>query len=621
MCGIAGFVGTANPEALKRMTDRIAHRGPDSAGFFSDDEQRVHLAHRRLSILDIAGGYQPMRTLDGRTSIVFNGEIYNFRELRIELEGLGARFQSDHSDTEVLLHAWRHWGPQMVHRLNGMWAFALHDRERRLLFLSKDRFGKKPLYYHASAQGFVFASELTALREHPAVPATLSARALRKYFGYGFVPAPLTFLENVYKLPGGHSLTLSLDTLQPVVQCYWEYQPEPFDERPANAEERWQEELRERLDAAVKRRLVADVPVGSFLSGGIDSSTISALAIRHVGRERLKTFSIGFDEATFDESAHAQTVATHIGAEHHLERLSVQRALEILPDIAARLDEPIADSSILPTYLLCEHARRHVTVAIGGDGADELFAGYDPFVALRYARYYDAVMPRPVHRAVSLAVSRLPVSHRYMSLDFRLKRTLRGMDHPKHLRLPVWMSPLAPSELAELFDEPIDLNDLYSESIEAWDGCASTNDVDRTIAFYVKLYLQDDILVKVDRASMLHSLEVRAPFLDCDLVDFARRLPADTKLRGGTTKWILKQVARSLLPEEIVNRPKQGFGVPIGQWFRDQKIPSWQPPFAGGSDFDTRKRQLHVAGRSDERAYLWSDWILGHSHLCRALPQ
>lgn len=615
MCGIAGFVGLQDPSTLKRMADRLAHRGPDDDGFYSDPELGVHLAHRRLSIIDLGGGHQPMFAFGDRYAIVFNGEIYNFRELRAELEKDGARFQTDHSDTEVLLLAWHRWREGMFEKLNGMWAFALLDREQRSLILSRDRFGKKPLFYHCSSRGFSFSSELISLREHPDVPSTVSETALRKYFAYGFVPAPLSFIEGVNKLPGGHWMCIDLDTMQVRTTRYWSYRPEPFDSRPANAEEQWTERLQALLEAAVARRLVADVPVGSFLSGGIDSSMVSALAMQRLGSGRLKTFSIGFEEATFDESEHARTVATHIGAEHHSDILSIQRALDILPEIAARLDEPIADSSILPTYLLCQHARRHVTVAIGGDGADELFAGYDPFKALRYARWYESVTPRPVHRAIAMMASRLPVSHRYMSFDFRLKRMLRGLDYAPNLRLPVWMAPLAQSELDTLFGAPVDPEELFSESIEAWDECTSSDPVDRTTAFYVRLYLQDDILVKVDRASMLHSLEVRAPFLDADLVDFARRLPSDMKLRGGTTKWVLRKIASRLLPESIIRRPKQGFGVPIGQWLRDGGIPAWHDAPAVDGAFRRAKYADHLAGRSDERAYLWSDWMLGHSHL------
>jgi asparagine synthase (glutamine-hydrolysing) len=611
MCGIAGFFGAGDEVTLWRMTARIAHRGPDDDGFLVEPDRGVHLGFRRLAILDIAGGKQPMTTADGALSIVFNGQIYNHRELRTELERLGARFVTDHSDTEVLLHGWRQWGDDLPNRLNGMWAFAIYDRRTRSVFFSRDRFGKKPLFYFAGADVFAFASELTALREHPAVPGALSQRALQKYFAYGYVPAPLTFIEGVAKLPAGNSLTLDLDDLTHRVARYWQYQPAP--QHAARSEGEWIEEFRARLDAAVARRLGADVPVGCFLSGGIDSSTVTALAMRHAGKDRIKAFSIGFEEASFDETRYARRVAQHVGADHQIETMSVQRALDILPDIAARWDEPIADSSILPTYLLCQHARRQVTVALGGDGADELLAGYDPFRALRYARWYEKLVPKPVHRAVSLVAARLPVSHRYMSLDFRLKRTLRGMDHPAHLRLPVWMAPLAPSELNELFSAPLDLDDVYSEAIDAWDNCASSDPIERTIAFYIRLYLQDDILVKVDRASMLHSLEVRAPFLDIELVDFLRHMPSRMKLRGGTAKWILRECAKSLLPREVLTRSKQGFAVPIGQWFRDGQLPATRMAVNPGFWEITSAAQR--TQRSDQRLALWANWILGASHL------
>jgi asparagine synthase (glutamine-hydrolysing) len=613
MCGIAGFFGVGDATILHRMTDRIAYRGPDDEEFLCEPDHGVYLGFRRLAIIDIAGGKQPMTTADGALTIVFNGEIYNFRQLREELEKLGAQFRTDHSDTEVLLHGWRQWGSDLPSKLNGMWAFALYDRSQRKVFFSRDRFGKKPLYFCARKDAFVFASELGAMREHPNVPSTLNELALRKYYAYGYVPAPLTFLEGVSKLPAGHSLTLDLRDHTHRIERYWQYQPEPHEEPTAAREAQWIEEFRTLLDSAVARRLVADVPVGCFLSGGIDSSTVLALATKHAGRDHIKAFSIGFEEATFDETRYARLVAEHVGADHQIETLSVQRALDILPSLASKLDEPIADSSILPTYLLCQHARRQVTVALGGDGADELLAGYDPFKALRYARWYEKLMPKPIHRAMSLAIARLPVSHRYMSLDFRLKRTLRGLDHPSALWLPVWMAPLSPSELGDLFRAPVDLGEIYSEAIDAWDNCTSADPIERTISFYIALYLQDDILVKVDRASMLNSLEVRAPFLDIELVDFLRRLPSSMKLRGGTSKWILRRAVEPLLPAEILNRSKQGFAVPIGQWLRDGLLPPSRHTV--NSEFWQATLLAHRTERVDHRAALWADWILGASHL------
>jgi asparagine synthase (glutamine-hydrolysing) len=485
-----------------------------------------------------------------------------------------------------------------------------------VLFASRDRFGKKPFFYSSQNGAFVFGSELTAVRAHPSVTSSVSRRSLKKYFAYGYIPAPCTLLEDVHKLPAGCSLTVDADDpeYRPRVERYWDLVLQPFSgsEIPDNPQEAWGEEIRSRLDAAVKRRLVADVPVGVFLSGGIDSSAVTALAAKHVPAGRLETFSIGFEEASFDESAHARRVADLFGTRHHEETLSIGKASALLGDIAGKLDEPMGDSSLLPMYLLSQFTRKHVKVALGGDAGDELFAGYDPFVALRKAELYSKLVPGPIHQAIALTVSRLPVSHGYMSFDFRLKRMLRGLSYPPRLWLPVWMAPLSPKELAELFSEPIDLEDVYSEAIDAWEGCAQRDVMDRTLQFFTKLYLQDDILVKVDRATMMHGLEARAPFLDIDLVDFVRRIPFSWKCRNGDTKYILKKALEPLLPKDVLYRRKQGFGVPVGAWFKDGSL-SLDP--AGGmnglnASFVRSKLEEHRAGKADQRAFLWNAWLL-----------
>ncbi len=608
MCGIVGFVGQSNSTVLRAMALRLAHRGPDGEGLLENAMDGVHLGHRRLAVIDLAGGHQPMLTSNGALSIVFNGEIYNFRELRAELEEEGARFVSDHSDTEVLLHGWLLWGAEMFSRLNGMWALAIHDRERRELILARDRFGKKPLFYYSGKDEFVFASELSALRLHPAVPSDRSDLALQKYFAYGYIPAPLTLLSNVYKLQAGHLIRLNLVNRKLQLEKFWQYEPAPHLYSRSQTEESIAEELLEKLASAVNRRLISDVPVGCFLSGGLDSSTIAALALRSVGTERLKTFSIAMDDATFDESQFAHQVARHIGAEHYVEKCTVDSLRQHLPKILAKLDEPIADASILPTYMLCSFARRHVTVALGGDGADELLAGYDPFRALRLARAYRRWTPSSVQLAVEAVVQRLPVSHRYMSFDFKLKRALYGAKFPPNLWLPTWMSPLKPDEISELLQQPVDVESLYSEAIQAWERSSGCDDIDRSSCFFVDMYLQNNILAKVDRASMLNSLEVRSPFLDIEVVDFLRQLPSNFKLRGSISKWILKIAARSLLPESIINRRKQGFAVPTGRWFETGELGASAP--ANNSVFFTEKLRQHRQGRLDNHLYLWSQLVL-----------
>lgn len=613
MCGIAGFIGLGNAEVLRRMTDRISWRGPDAEGHWADAENGVYLGHRRLSIIDLSGGAQPMHDHSGRYSIIFNGEIYNHAVLRKELEDRGHRFLSHHSDTEVLLEGYKAWGENMLPKLNGMFAFAIYDHERKQVFFARDRFGKKPLYYTLQNGSFVFASELSAVMAHPGVEHSVSKIALQKYFAYGYIPAPHSLYKRVHKLPGGHSLLLHTDTLRFEIKKWWSFKIEPFERVPKNPEKVWGEELIDLLGKAVERRLMSEVPLGFFLSGGIDSSAMVAMAAKYLPAERINTFSIGFTEASFDESAYANLIAQRYGTHHRREVLDLDKALHLLPGIMSRLDEPFGDSSLLPTYLLCAETRKHVTVAIGGDGADELFCGYDPFKALGKAKLYNSLVPKPMHQAISWAVAHMPVSHRNMSLDFKLKRTLRGLGYPAKYWNAVWMGPLAPPELNELFDEKLSMENLYSEAIEAWEACSSPSLLDKATEFYVKLYLQDDILVKVDRASMLNSLEVRAPFLDIDLVNFVRRIPVDYRYRNGQSKYLLKKALEPYLPKEILYRPKKGFGVPIGKWMSEGTI----SPNAGSAKqwglnaaFVQQQMNEHRALQADHRAFLWNLYVL-----------
>ena len=615
MCGIAGFVasrGTGDREVLERMTRALAHRGPDAEGYFVDEERGIHLGHRRLSIVDLSGGAQPMATSGSDLVIVFNGEIYNHRELRAQLQSKGYVFQSDHSDTEVLLEGYREWGEGMLERLNGMFAFAIFDKVQSKLFIARDRFGKKPLYWFQRDGVFAFASELTALMRHPSSPRNESDIALKKYFAYGYIPAPHSVIEGIGKLPGGWCGTLDLVSGQWVSRKWWEFRLEPSSSEPTNAQcGIWAEELLEKLDGAVKRRLMADVPLGVFLSGGIDSSAIAALAARHLPAGRLRTFSVGFTDPSFDELPYAREAAAFIGSVHEFEILDLARARELIPGLLARLDEPMGDGSLLPTWLLCGFTRRHVTVALGGDGGDELFAGYDPFKALHAAGLYSSLVPRALHPAIRMLAARLPVSHANISLDFKIKRMLRGLSYDERLRLPVWMGPLEPRQIDEYFGDHTPPEELFSEAIEAWESAGEHADpVDRASQFFTRLYLQDDILAKVDRASMLHGLEARSPFLDLEVVDFARKLPHTVKLRGGTTKWILKKALEPVLPASILYRKKKGFGTPLGQWLREGAVVPEIPGGAAGG-FVERALRSHRAGRGDERLFLWCQHVLG----------
>lgn len=613
MCGICGFIGAGSQGDLARMSSLIVHRGPDDSGEWISSAPPVFLASRRLAVVDLSDGHQPMATADGEFVVAFNGEIYNHRELRLELEGAGYIFQTDHSDTEVLLAGYRAWGPAMVSRLNGMWAFALYDRRRAQLFCSRDRFGKKPFYYSCKNGSFAFASELTSLAAHPGISREISHRALQKYFAYGYIPAPLSIFSDVLKLPAGCSLIVNVGTLEHRIEKYWDLVLEPFTEIPREPEREWGEELRRLLDRAVERRLIADVPLGVFLSGGIDSSAVTAFAARHVPEGKLKTFSVGFQEKSFDETEFGRQVSAAFKTDHRVEMLPPDRAREMIDQCLGRMDEPLGDSSVLPTYFLSGFTRKHVTVALGGDGGDELFAGYSPFHALRWAKMYRTLIPAPVHAAIKTLFGRMPVSHANMAFDFKIKRTLRGLDHSPNLWVPTWMAPLEADGISRLFNERIEIDDLYSEAIEQWKNCPQDNLVDKVLQFYTKLYLQDDILTKVDRTSMMHSLEVRAPFLDIEVVDFVRRIPASYKFKHQTSKYILKRALHGVIPESVLHRPKKGFAPPIGQWFRSGDLTIKQTEFPLLNPGVVQERLAsHINGKSDERAFLWSFYALVH---------
>jgi asparagine synthase (glutamine-hydrolysing) len=549
---------------------------------------------------------------DNTVGIVFNGEIYNHQELRKELVKAGHFFKSDHSDTEVLVHGWEEWGVKLLERLNGMYAFCLYDKNKKQLFLARDRFGEKPLYYSEYNGKFVFASELKSLLVHPEVNQDIDHVGLQKYFAYGFIPAPYTLYKNISKLPAGHYLVLDLEAKQSRTHQYWVYRINPDYNLLKEPIDNLAHELKKKLISSVNKRLVADVPVGVFLSGGIDSSSVLASALDSHIPEDVKTFSIGFNEKSFDESNYANQIASFFKTIHKAKIFEVDEVRNLASLVLGNLDEPMADSSILPTYMLAKFARETVTVALGGDGGDELFAGYAPFYAINAARIYCEYLPKSLRTFIKSKVDQLPVSDSYLSLDFKLKRTLRGIEFPPSVWNPVWLSPLGSEELSVLLNERVQWEEVYDDAIQAWNESNSEDYMDRSMEFYGKFYLQDGVLTKVDRASMMVGLEVRSPFLDNDVVEFSSKIPSSLKFRNGSGKYILKRSMKKTLPKNIIKRPKKGFGIPLSNWLK-----TWDEPSINLSGFNLpfvhRMFEEHRAGLKDNRLFLWA-WIVLQKH-------
>ncbi len=619
MCGLTGMFDSRGRRPidralLTRMTDRLVHRGPDGAGYHLGPG--IGLGHRRLAIIDLAGGTQPMFNGDGSVCVVTNSEIYNYRALAAELGERGHRFRTA-SDTETIVHAWEEWGEGCVDHLHGMFAFAVWDRRRESLFLARDRLGKKPLYYAELADGLVlFGSELKALTAHPELPRALDPHAIEDYFAYGYVPDPKSIYRAVRKLEPAHCVTFRRGAALAAPRAYW---------RPRFAEHRHgtaaalAEELVDRLKVAVEKRLVADVPLGAFLSGGVDSGGIVALMAglaEASGNGPVRTFSIGFDKPEFDESSHARAVARRYGTDHHERRVDPDDCA-LVDRLAGIYDEPFGDSSAMPTFRVSALARTRVTVALSGDGGDELFAGYRRYLWHHREERLRAMLPAAVRRPLFGLLGRL-----YPKLD-RAPRMLRA----KHT-----FQELAADGGEGYFHSVSVLDDglrraLYGPALrrelqgyhasEVLRGHLARADTDHPLLAVqyadLKTYLAGDILTKVDRASMANSLEVRVPLLDHEFVEWSATLPADLKLRGTTGKYLLKQALAPYLPAELLARRKQGFSAPIGAWFRGPLQGRLRTALAGPAMANyfnigllTRLADQHATGARDHSAVLWS---------------
>jgi len=547
------------------MLECLRHRGPDDCGSYSNraGDTTVFLGHTRLSILDLSeAGKQPISNENGRVWVVFNGEIYNFRELRTELEAHGHQFRSK-TDSEVIVHAYEQFGAECVRRLDGMFAFALWDQDRERLLLASDRAGKKPLFYWSRPSEFVFGSEIKAILAHPAVPHELDPEAIPPYFTFGYVPSPATFYQQVFQIPPASYLVVEKGGVRGLV-AYWDLPiPKAGEERDVSEEEAARE-VRRLLEAAVARRLISDVPLGAFLSGGIDSSIVVGLMSRLMGRP-VKTFCIGFTgDPDFDETPFARVVAKHFGTDH-TEFIVDPKSFDLVDTLLWHHDQPYGDSSASPTYLLAKLTREHVTVALNGDGGDELFAGYERFLAAQITEW----LPKPI---VALGLTCLEAIPRGWLSDRKMTRAHRLLTRarmPLPERYLTWCSIFSPDLLAQLLPSPPS-RDIRG-SFDGWfERTREVPLINRLLYLNFKTYLPDDLLVKMDRMSMAHALEARSPFLDTALIEYVASLPGPYKLKGMTLKYLLKKAFADLLPAEILNRGKRGFGVPLGAWFRKE---------------------------------------------------
>jgi asparagine synthase (glutamine-hydrolysing) len=597
------------------MCDAMVHRGPDDEGGIQLDG--VTLGSRRLSIIDIAGGHQPIHNEDSTVWVIQNGEIYNHLDLRKLLVSAGHVFTTQ-SDTEVLAHGYEEWGESMVERLNGMFAFAVLDRRRRRVLLGRDRMGIKPLHYAVDGKRLVFASELKCLLCDPALRRDIDPVALDEYLALEFVPSPRSIVRGISKLPPAHTLEWWVGSGIHRLHRYWSPTLEEENGSRGRSLDEECEELRTVLRESVRKELISDVPLGVFLSGGIDSSAVTAM-MSQLGTE-VKSFSVGFAERSFDESRYARQVAQHLGTDHHELTLEPSMLLELIPKLPTLLDEPLGDASIIPTYLLSAFTRRHVKVALGGDGGDELFAGYPTVQAHRLAGYYNRA-PRLLRKGlIEPVVGRLPVSRANLSFDFRAKRFVSGAAHPVHERHRRWMGSFTAEERTVLLSS--DVRDRLAAGghvkLAELDGAELRDPINQVLLMDMRLYLENDILVKLDRASMMASLEGRVPLLNNDFVEYATRLPLTMKLRGLRSKFLLKRALRGLLPDSILNRPKKGFGIPVADWFRgplkEQMLSVLSAErIARKGFFDGAAVAAlvgdHLAGRRDNRKQLWTLFV------------
>ena len=597
MCGICGVYGFDDRKLIRAMNKTLVHRGPDQEGYFID--KNIMLGHRRLSIIDLSSkGKQPTHNENKTVWCVYNGEIYNFAEIRDELEKKGHRFYSN-TDTEVIVHAYEEYGFECLKYFNGMFAFALWDSKKKLLFLARDRIGVKPLHYYYDKKKFVFASEIKAILADKDIPRKVNHEALSQFIGFEYVPAPLTMFEGIYKLPAAHYLVVKNKKVE--VHKYWDVVPQELNGIDLI------KTTRNLIHDSVKMRLVSDVPLGAFLSGGIDSSTI--VSVMSSLSDNVKTFSIGFNESTYDESKYARLVADKFKTDHTEKIIDPKDIIPLFDKIIPQMDEPFGDLSIFPTYLVSELARTKVTVSLSGDGGDELFGGYDWYLAESLSKIYSKV---PLKLLIQSGISKIGYTSKSKGLVNKAKRFLEGYNKDEKYSQLRWLSNVDVSDIKNLLSfkfEKDPFSPMFKYSNSGFDG------LNKNMYLDLKTYLPDDIFTKVDRASMMVSLEAREPLVDYRLVEHAFRIPSSYKIKGMNRKYLMKMMMKDILPKEIIHKEKQGFTIPMKNWMRSElkdfvvnKLSNDNLKEIGlfNQSYIDKVLEEHMSKRKDNQRHIWS---------------
>lgn len=602
MCGIAGIVPYLNKLDIQKILNDLQHRGPDSQSLKIIEEKKLVLGHARLSILDIQDGQQPMSDYNDNYYITYNGEIYNNLNVRQKLLKSGLKFKTSHSDTETLLNSYIMWGENFHEHLDGMWSFAIYDKKKNQLFLSRDRVGEKPLYYYYKNKIFAFSSELNALKNIENLDFEKNELNIQKYFYYGYYPGNKTKYKYIYKLEPGTNLIFDLKNCNLVKNKYWHFK---IKENLSISFDESLDLLDELILNSVKKRMITDVKTGFFLSGGLDSS-ILATYISQIDKN-FKAFTIGFEEKSYDESFKAKQLANFLNLNHRIFTLSNKNIIDNSKSILQLIDEPISDTSIVPTYFLCKESRKHIKVAISGDGGDELFGGYDTFIAIKIINQIVDFIPKKYAKYLEKFSNFLPTSHKNMSLDFKIKKFFKGISENKELINSSWMSPMDLNEKLSLFHKKFKKEEIFSEVIDDWNKDQKKSFLNKSLDYYSNFYLPGMVLPKVDRASMLNSLEVRPIFFDEKILNFALSLPSSFKINYLNRKYILKKLLERKIPKKFIDKSKKGFGSPVSSYLKNLEIKNYliKDNFIN-NEYIKLKYKKHIKNLSDEKMILWT---------------